>query len=42
LEALRAEEGIQPWEEGDFVMMPEEVQCTHCKLTFAATHLKDA
>ena len=42
LEALRKEQGIEPWEEGDFVMMPEQVQCQHCHAVFDATHLKDA
>ena len=42
LEELRSEQGIQPWEDGDFVMMPDEVQCEACNRVFTAQHLKDA
>ena len=42
LEELRGECGVQPWEEGAFVTMPEEVECRHCGLSFATLHFKDA
>jgi hypothetical protein len=37
-EELRDEFGIQPYEEGDWVLMPEEVTCIHCKRTFPTLH----
>jgi len=42
LAELRDEHGVQPWEEGDFVMMPEAVHCPHCGREFATVHMKDA
>ena len=42
LARLRLEHGIQPWEEGDFVMMPKTVTCTECGAVFACAHFKDA
>ncbi|REJ65821.1 MAG: hypothetical protein DWQ31_16545 [Planctomycetota bacterium] len=31
---LREDLGIEQWEEGDFVMIPSQVTCDHCQLTF--------
>lgn len=42
LEALREEYGVQPWEEGDFVESPDQVECPHCKASFCTVHFKDA
>lgn len=42
LVAMRDEQGIEPWEDGDFVMMPERVKCDHCGAVHEATHFKDA
>jgi hypothetical protein len=39
---LRDEHGVQPWEDGAFVMMPTEVTCPHCGAVFATMHFKDA
>jgi hypothetical protein len=39
---LRNDYGVQPWEEGDFVMMPDSVECQYCHAVFATTHFKDA
>jgi DNA-directed RNA polymerase subunit RPC12/RpoP len=39
---LRDEHGVQPWEAGKFLMMPPEVQCSHCGSRFASGHFKDA
>lgn len=41
-EALRQEHGITPWDEGDFVMMPDRVECKHCSEVFCTEHFKDA
>ena len=40
-EELQAEHGIQPWDEGDFVMMPTEVVCPHCGNSFETVHFSD-
>jgi hypothetical protein len=42
LVALREEHGIEPWEEGDFVMLPETVVCPECSASFETMHFKDA
>jgi hypothetical protein len=42
LAEMRAEQGVQPWEEGDFLMMPDSVECEHCHAVFETTHFKDA
>jgi hypothetical protein len=42
LTSLREEHGVESWELGDFVMMPEMVTCGHCGARFASMHLKDA
>jgi hypothetical protein len=42
MESLRAEYGVEPWEEGEFMMMPECVECRHCGVQFPTMHLKDA
>lgn len=39
---LREEHGIQPWEAGDFVVMPESVKCPHCGAVFQTIHCKEA
>lgn len=38
---LRQEAGLEPHEEGDFVMMPEGVVCPHCKAQFWTQHFRD-
>lgn len=38
---IRGEMGLQPWEEGNFVMMPESVQCPHCKMEHTTVHFSD-
>jgi hypothetical protein len=40
--ALREEHGVEAWEAGDFLMMPDEVECAFCGARFATTHMKDA
>lgn len=35
------EHGIQPWEAGAFVQMPETVKCAFCGTEFTAIHIKD-
>lgn len=42
LQAMRDEQGVQPWEDGEFVMMPDEVKCGFCGAIFATAHCKDA
>lgn len=42
LEELRDEHGIQPWETGAFVAMPEAVKCNACGAVFSTQHIKDA
>ncbi|RIK84349.1 MAG: hypothetical protein DCC68_01320 [Planctomycetota bacterium] len=42
LQELRDEHGVQPWETGAFVSMPESVKCPHCGAVFGTRHLKDA
>ena len=34
LQVLKAEHGVQPWETGDFVMMPTNVECGECHAEF--------
>ena len=33
LQFLKAEEGIEPWEIGQFTMIPTKVTCKNCNLT---------
>lgn len=40
--ALREEYGVHPWEEGDYVLMPEEVRCPRCGAVYRTIHYKDA
>ncbi len=40
-ESLLDENGIESWEEGDFLLMPEGVKCGKCGLTFSTLHFKD-
>jgi hypothetical protein len=42
LAEIRLEQGIEPWEMGDFVTMPEVVKCQHCNAVFESAHFKDA
>lgn len=42
LQELRDEHGVQPWEAGEFVGMPESVKCQHCGAVFQTAHFKDA
>jgi len=39
---LREEHGVNPWEQGSFVMQPEVVTCAECKAAFKAAHYEDA
>ncbi len=41
LQELRDEQGVQPWELGDFVMMPENVQCRKCGASFCTLGFRD-
>lgn len=41
LEVLRTEHGIEPWETGEFVMMPREVKCPECGETFGTNGFRD-
>jgi hypothetical protein len=41
MEELREQDGVGPLEEGDFVMMPETVECPHCHSRFATVHFRD-
>ena len=34
LQELKDDFGIQPWEEGEFHLMPQEVKCPHCDKKF--------
>lgn len=42
LAELRDEHGVQPWDEGAFVAMPETVKCHACGAVFSTQHIKDA
>jgi hypothetical protein len=42
LAEIREDQGIEPWEEGDFVMMPDNVECIHCGACAETMHFKDA
>lgn len=42
LEEMRNEHGIEPWDAGDFVAMPEIVKCIHCHIQFETEHFNDA
>lgn len=33
---LRTEHGIEPWETGLWLVVPDEVQCRHCNSKFTA------
>ena len=35
---MKEEFGIEPWEDGNFMMMPEKVTCPHCNEDFETTH----
>jgi len=39
---LRAEYEVGAFEEGDFVMMPEEVKCPDCGIVCSSLHFHDA
>jgi len=41
LKELRDDHGVQPWEAGQFMMMPTEVTCAKCGATFATAHMLD-
>lgn len=34
LAELKEDHGVEPWEEGNFVMAPKSVICPHCNLKF--------
>jgi hypothetical protein len=36
IEEMRGEYGIEPWVEGDFVLMPQEVECKNCHCIFTS------
>jgi DNA-directed RNA polymerase subunit RPC12/RpoP len=35
---FRDEHGVELWEEGDFVLMPQEVTCPYCNAHFQCVH----
>lgn len=39
--ALKEEFGLQPWDMGNFMMMPEKVECPHCKEVFKTIHYSE-
>lgn len=41
LAELRDEHGVQPWEAGDFMAMPDTVKCHSCAGVFPTQHMKD-
>lgn len=41
-QAVREEMGVQPWEEGCIMAMPETVRCPHCGAEFPTLHFEDA
>lgn len=38
---LREDHGIQPWEDGDFIQMPETVKCRRCGEVYSTIHFRD-
>ena len=40
-EELRDDFGVQPYEEGNFIMMPTRVKCPHCNESFPTLHFGD-
>lgn len=38
---MRKEHGIEPWEEGNFIVMPTQVTCQECQATFDTNHYGD-
>lgn len=38
LEEIKEEYGIDPYEEGNFIVMPDLVQCKFCKEKFKTVH----
>jgi hypothetical protein len=41
LERLKNEHGIEVWEEGNFMMMPDTVCCPFCDVSFPTKHYRD-
>lgn len=41
LQTLRNEFGVDAWEEGDFVVLPDEVECPYCHSHFLPVHYRD-
>ncbi|MDE2105980.1 MAG: hypothetical protein KGL39_52645 [Patescibacteria group bacterium] len=42
LQELRNDHGVEPWEAGEFVTMPQSVKCPHCGAVFQTAHCKEA
>jgi transcription elongation factor Elf1 len=40
LAELRDDHGVQPWETGQFMTMPNEVTCAKCGATFTTAHME--
>lgn len=38
---LRSEHGIQPWEAGEFLQKPNEVQCSNCQCRFSTVDYRE-
>lgn len=41
LEALRHDHGLQPWDLGNFQMMPDTVDCSECGASYRTVHFPD-
>ncbi len=41
MEKLREEYGVESWEDGDFVTMPDEVTCPYCHTSYMTLHFSD-
>ena len=41
LAEMRDDFGVQPWELGQFMLMPEVVQCKHCEFGFETFRMGD-
>lgn len=41
LAELREEHGLEPWEVGVFMLMPEHVECSECNCKFETERMSD-
>lgn len=41
MQELRDEHGVQPWEAGEFLQKPDEVQCSKCARRFTTTDYRE-